>query len=183
MHEYDFQGNSTMDIRLLRTIELIWSADLLQLGESIKKHPGSPRHMLCKMDDVLWVPLYPLYNTKIPLGKNANCHIQHASLWHEANSCKHVAHIFEQIHVNMLLISSQVLHSRWTATADMTLEGYKSFLEFVWWLFLANLLHVTLLLYWDFVFFVGSCSLNLGSWFVPFFYNGILNLPELNIYY
>ena len=57
-----------------------------------------------------------------PMGKNANCHIQHASLWHEANSCKHVAHIFEQIHVNMLLISSQVFHSRWIATADMTLR-------------------------------------------------------------
>ena len=85
-------------------------------------------------------------------GKNAYCHIQHASLWHEANSCKHVAHIFEQIHVSMLLISFQILHSWWIATADMTLEGYKSFLEFVWWLFLANLLHVTLLLYWDFVF-------------------------------
>ena len=118
-----------------------------------------------------------------PMRKNAYCHTKHASLWHEANSCKHVAHIFEQIHVNMLLISSQVLHSRWIATADMTLEGYKSFLEFVWWLFLANLLHVTLLLYWDFVFFVGSCSLNLGFWFVLFFHNGILNLPELNIYY
>ena len=57
-----------------------------------------------------------------PMGKNAYCHIQHASLWHEANSCKHVAHIFEQIHVNMLLISSQVFHSRWIATADMTLR-------------------------------------------------------------
>ena len=60
MHEHHFQGNSAMDIRLLRTIEHTWSADLLRLGESIKKHPGSPRHMLCIMYDMLWVPLSPI---------------------------------------------------------------------------------------------------------------------------